>query len=423
MNLSAVSPMLGARVAVAAIALSLAATSFASAAEAGITKPFEPTRTLKLAPGIDYAVGTMKTTGGRRQSVRVATIEPRNERVQLRSVLSNDKVVKRDLVSKMAIRKSRPDRRAMVATNGDMSTRDRVDAYAAPQSMAVSGGELLLAQACTRPTLGIDGNGDAHIGDVRTHVTVLLPGRPIARQINRVNTHRDDSKTVLFTKRFASSTRTKAGGVEVVLDLEHVLRPNDSQTVKVLKVRRGGGNTTLRSGQAVLSVNNPKAKWVYQLRVGQRLELMTAVVRKVDNRCGGTIAVASAWSDIVEAVGGNQFTLRNGRQAAPSKAAYPPSVQRHPRSGVGVSADGRVFMVTVDGRQSGYSVGVTLAEMGQLMKSLGARHAFNLDGGGSTVMARRILKTGEFKVANRPSDGRQRPATQSLVAFKVPTLP
>ena len=56
--------------------------------------------------------------------------------------------------------------------------------------------------------------------------------------------------------------------------------------------------------------------------------------------------------------------------------------------------------------------------MGRLMLSLGARHAFNLDGGGSTVMARRFLNSGEFRVANRPSDGKERAATSALAAFE-----
>ncbi len=403
------------------LTLSLAATSFASAAEAAITREFRASNTLTLSPGIDYAVGTMKTTGGRRQAVRVGTIETLRSDVQIKSVLSNDRVVRRDVVSKMAIKKSRPWREAMLATNGDMSTRDRVDAYAAPQSMAVSGGELLLAQACTRPTLGIDADGTARIGDVRTLVTATLPGRSIEKQIHRVNTHRDDGHVVLFTKRFASSTRTKSGGIEVVLDLEDTLRPNGSQAAKVIQVRRGAGNTRLRRGQAVLSVKNRAAKWVYDLRVGQRLQLNTTVVRNVDNRCGGTIEPADNWSRIVEAVGGNQFTARNGKIAAPSAAAYRPSVQRHPRSGVGVTDDGHVLMITVDGRQPGYSVGVTLAEMGELMISLGAKDAFNLDGGGSAAMARRMLRSDQIKVANRPSDGQQRPATQAIVAFKLAT--
>jgi hypothetical protein len=406
----------GARVALTALVAALVA-GVAPGARAGIVEPFQPRSTVTLAPGIDFAVGTMRTTGDRPQSVRVATVATRRSDVALRSVLSNDLVVKREVVTSMAIRKSAPGHMAMVATNGDMSTRERVDAYAAPQSMAASNGELLLAQACTRPTIGIDADGDARIGDVRVHVTATPPGRSLPKQIHRVNTHRDDTKTVLFTRRFASSTHTR-GGLEVVLQLGDILRPNGRQTVQVLRIRRGAGNTALRSGQAVLSVDNPKAGWVYDLRVGQRFELVTQVVREVDHRCGGTIAPASGWSGVAEALGGNHFTARNARLAAPTQSLYPAGVQRHPRTGVGVTADGRVLMVTVDGRRTA-SVGVTLAEMGRLMLSLGAEHAFNLDGGGSTVMARRILKSGEFRVANRPSDGRQRPATQALVAFDI----
>ena len=138
------------------------------------------------------------------------------------------------------------------------------------------------------------------------------------KQIHRVNTHRDDRQVVLFTKRFAASTRTDPGGIEVVLELEDTLRPNGSQRVKVVKVRRGGGNTTLRSGQAVLSVKNTSAKWVYELKVGQRFDqLTTRSCARSTSACGGTIEAAAGWSEIIEAVGGNYFTAaeRQGRGA------------------------------------------------------------------------------------------------------------
>jgi hypothetical protein len=266
----------------------------------------------------------------------------------------------------------------------------------------------------------VDPDGSARIAAVRAHVSALLPGKAVPRRIHRVNTHRDDGLVVLFTRRFATSTRTAYGGVEVVLDLEGKLAPNGVQQVRVLKVRKGGGNTTLRWGQAVLSVRDPSQRWVYQLRVGQRFELRTQVVRRVDEPCGGTTAVAPGWAGVSEAQGGNYFTLRGGRIAAPSRTTYASGSQRHPRTGLGITADGRVLMVTVDGRRTA-SAGVTLAEMGQLMRSLGAVHAFNLDGGGSTVMARHKDATGRFEVANRPSDGRQRPATQAFAVFALGT--
>ncbi len=416
MNSFVLAPSSGRRLALATALAMLVAVPFASAADAAITKPFKPDTTVTVSPGVTYRVGKMKTTGGRPQSVRVATVDADHPQVQLKALLSNGKVVQRQVVTKIALSRSRVGFRPMVATNGDMSVRNRVDAYAAPLSMAVSNGELMVAQTCVRPTLGVDADGDVRIGNVRADVSVTPPGKKYTVRVHRVNTHRDDGLVVLYTKRFAASTRT-TGGREVVLDLEGKLEPNGVQRVKVVRVRKTG-NTTLNWGQAVLSVKNPTQKWVYNLRVGQTFELRTQVVRRVDKPCGGTVAAATNWGQITEAQGGNYFTLKSGKIAAPSKAQYPSGVQRHPRTGLGVTADGRVLMVTVDGRRTA-SKGVTLGEMGQLMKSLGAVHAFNLDGGGSTVMARHMVLSNTFKVANKPSDGRQRPATQAFAVFRV----
>jgi hypothetical protein len=401
--------------AVAIVALALLVGPATTLAEAAITKPFKAKSTVDLAPGVTFRVGTMQTTGGRPQSVRVATVDPTEPAIQLKALLSNAKVVQRQVVTRIVLDRRRPGFRPLVATNGDMSMRNRVDAYAAPHSMAVSNGELMVAQSCVRPTVGVDAAGHANIDNVRAHVSVVPPGRELPKQIHRVNTHRDDGLVVLFTPRFASSTRT-SGGREVVLDLEGTLEPNGTQRVRVVNVRNTG-DTPLRPGQAVLSVKNPTQKWVYRLKEGQHFELKTQVVRKVNRPCGGAIRAAQGWSDIVEAQGGNYFTLRDGRVAAPSIATYRAGSQRHPRTGLGVTADGRVLMVTVDGRRIG-SRGVTLAEMGQLLRSLGARDGFNLDGGGSTVMARHNVGSGSFVVANRPSDGRQRPATQAFAVFE-----
>ena len=287
------------------LVVAVISSALVTSVEAGITRPFSPSSTVELSDGIRYQKGTMRTSGGI-QAVRVATVDPANPGVRLRSLLSNDLVVQRERPTQLVRRKSGPTLRAMVATNGDMSTRQRVDAYAAPQSMAVSGGEVQVAQACTRPTLGIDSAGSARIGEVRIHVT-LDPPWGLPRQIHRVNTHRDDNHVVLFTRRFAKSTRTDPGGIEIVLDLSDTLRPSGVQEVSVVRVRRGGGNTGLKWGQAVLSVKSSKSDWVRKLKVGQRLDLRTQVVRNIDGRCGGRIVEADGWDDIVEAVGGESF--------------------------------------------------------------------------------------------------------------------
>jgi exopolysaccharide biosynthesis protein len=80
---------------------------------------------------------------------------------------------------------------------------------------------------------------------------------------------------------------------------------------------------------------------------------------------------------------------------------------RHPRSAIGVSKDGRtLWLYAVNGR-SASSVGMTLVELGDAMRALGAWDALNFDGGGSTtlVIDGRVVNTptdatGERAVAN-----------------------
>lgn len=110
-----------------------------------------------------------------------------------------------------------------------------------------------------------------------------------------------------------------------------------------------------------------------------------------------------------EAVGGFPILVRDSLELAgldsAGSATFGPV--RHPRTIVGVAAGGnRLLLVTVDGRQAGYSAGMTLRESAQLMRDLGATEAINLDGGGSTTMvvARDSSGTARYQVVNRPSD-------------------
>jgi exopolysaccharide biosynthesis protein len=104
-------------------------------------------------------------------------------------------------------------------------------------------------------------------------------------------------------------------------------------------------------------------------------------------------------SDTRYAVSGSAIVLRAGEVVT-----HPNATARHPRSAVGLSADGRtLLMVAVDGRQE-HSRGVTLAELGQLMQGLGAADALNLDGGGSTALVVKDPGTGVFSIANQPSE-------------------
>lgn len=58
----------------------------------------------------------------------------------------------------------------------------------------------------------------------------------------------------------------------------------------------------------------------------------------------------------------------------------------NPRSAIGYYEPGHYCFVLVDGRQEGYSVGMTIPELAAVFEELGCKCAYNLDGGGSAVM-------------------------------------
>jgi len=107
-----------------------------------------------------------------------------------------------------------------------------------------------------------------------------------------------------------------------------------------------------------------------------------------------------------QAVGGSHVLVHAGEISAPEQI-------RHPRTAAGYN-EREVILVTVDGRQEGWSVGMSLIELAALMQRLGCTEAVNLDGGGSTT----AWAGGE--VVNRPSGGVQRAIADALLVLMDP---
>ncbi len=60
---------------------------------------------------------------------------------------------------------------------------------------------------------------------------------------------------------------------------------------------------------------------------------------------------------------------------------------KNPRTAIGYYEPGHYCFVVADGRQPGYSDGLTLMEMSQMFYDMGCKAAFNLDGGQSSEMS------------------------------------
>jgi len=76
---------------------------------------------------------------------------------------------------------------------------------------------------------------------------------------------------------------------------------------------------------------------------------------------------------------------------------------RDPRTAIGYTPGGIVWMLTVDGRHKG-TEGMTYGEMASIFFALGCEKAVNMDGGGSAEMIARNPATGRIELCNWPSD-------------------
>ncbi|HWN96701.1 MAG TPA: phosphodiester glycosidase family protein, partial [Methylomirabilota bacterium] len=166
------------------------------------------------------------------------------------------------------------------------------------------------------------------------------------------------------------------------------------------------GNTPLAPGAMVLSLAPQLLASLPEVAPGAVLQISTATT---PNLLG-----------VKAAIGGGPALIQNGK-AFSAKAPPPGSsggyteaskYQRHPRAAVGWSPT-HIYLVIVDGRQEGLSVGMKLAELAEYMAKLGCTEAMNLDGGKSAQMWM------QGRIVSDPCQGEDTVANSLLVVRKA----
>ncbi|MEP6675841.1 MAG: phosphodiester glycosidase family protein [Ferruginibacter sp.] len=90
------------------------------------------------------------------------------------------------------------------------------------------------------------------------------------------------------------------------------------------------------------------------------------------------------------AVGGGPVLLQNGQVKISNNEELKFNGKaiddKHPRTCIGYTKDGRLIVMVITGRYKGIAEGASLTQEAQLLKDLGCEEALNLDGGGSSCM-------------------------------------
>jgi hypothetical protein len=198
--------------------------------------------------------------------------------------------------------------------------------------------------------------------------------------------------TALWTPRFDATTPRDTVRATTELALEPAGRRADTLLYVRRSAARGGGSAIPAQG-AVLAAYGARAAALDSTADGDTIRVTL----------GTTPALAARRGPLSLLVGGWPRILRDGVNIAARAPADEGTISRnaearHPRTAIGFSRDSTtLLLVTVDGRST-TSVGMTLVELADFMKSLGAWNALNFDGGGSTTM---VIGG---KVVNVPSD-------------------
>lgn len=285
-------------------------------------------------------------------------------------------------------------RGAIAAINGDFGSRER-----RPWNTYAEDGHFIQTERTWGRAFALDATEkETFIGHPQPRVK-LSPkdADPIA--IARVNNGRPEPTEVSLHNRFAREVEdTPTGSCSARLSTSGRRKINESgsatQRYKVVAVRCAKDPMPLYGGIVVSARRGSDRKAeITSLSEGQTAKL-TWAVPGIENT--------------LDVIGGNPLIVYKGRVLRNVVTDCGYLCQLHPRSAVGITPEGKVLFVVVDGRREGVR-GMYLNELARWFVNNGADRAMTFDGGGAAEM---WIK-GE--VVNTPSDGHERPVLNALV--------
>lgn len=206
---------------------------------------------------------------------------------------------------------------------------------------------------------------------------------------------------IIFTPKFHHTTLTNPEGIEIVV------RRNRVASIGDLK-----GSSAIPVDGYVISAVGKSREWLKtKVRKGSRIAFSWHLesVEPADK---------TDWRSAYSLVSGGPQLIKSAKVAITDKQekmAAGFATDLHPRTAIAKSDSGKLLLVTVDGRQPGISMGMSLYMLADLLLELGAVEAINLDGGGSTTM---VIHS---KIVNKPSDqAGERPVSDAILIFPKP---
>ncbi|MBU5435987.1 phosphodiester glycosidase family protein [Pseudoflavonifractor sp. MSJ-37] len=340
----------------------------------------------------------------------------------------------RDTLTGMAKRLEDQGKRVVGGINGGYYSFST----GAPDGIVISDGVLRSAPSADSASgsggwywgIGFQEDGSAFIGQPKISIRATFHGaaHSVTGGLNKVRG--ETNGYVLLNSDFATTTQNTSPGVDVILTPVTTnvgqtvaredgiqLTQSDAPTVMgrmsftVDKVQDSSSAIAIPAGKYVLTVNNKSGA------------ASTSALKALSP--GDTVDIDftspdSRWADAVEATGAPSRLVKDGAVDSASFSGDSNAKTRRARTAIGIKPDGTVLFYTIDGEQSGYSVGCTLQQVAMRLIELGCTEAVALDGGGSTTLGATYPGQSTLGVVNKPSGGSQR--SNSTALFLTTTL-
>lgn len=340
-----------------------------------------------IAPGVAYGDYQMLTADGP-LSVHAVAIDLTEPTVRLGAVLAQERLVSQgEPVSAMALRTG-----AVAGVNGDYFDINQTNQ---PLNILVENGRLK-RMPMQRWALAFDGKKAARFAEFSISPSAQIGTETVP--LRTINDWPPGGRVVLMTPDFGP------------------LRPVPNVTELQLEPTSGTPPfATYRvTGIADNSQTQPPG---YYLSIGA-LAYGTFPLPET----GDAIAIASnadaALADLQTAIGGGPLLVQNGRWYADPDGPSTGEFATHmPATGVATTANGRLLLVEIDGRQPALSIGVLQPQLAELMIAFGATTGMQFDGGGSSTIVARLPGDAAASVRNSPSDGTERRVADGLFVY------
>jgi Phosphodiester glycosidase len=343
---------------------------------------------VEVMPGITH-IKDVRRVGGSRVVFHVALGPQPGGLYDLRPVLSGNRINGLETLSSMQRKLLRGAN--MVGVNGDLFTW----ATGSPSGILLQGNVLRTTPWAARSTLGIGTDGLLRINRIGFAGTFKIGDSPVHRlkQFNRVLL--SSPGLALYTRSWGERAPAVRRANELILEDVNRTFPNNDRAGIVVRLARGSGHA-IPVGGAILQARGISRELL-------KREAAPGLVLTF------RLGLTNWWDNVENAIGGGPLLVRGGVPVYRPDEAFTSNQLdlRHPRTAVGQRPNGTIILLVADGR-SRLSHGLTMNQLANQMAFYGAERAMALDGGGSSEMAF------NGRVLNEPSDGNERPLSDSL---------